>query len=68
MATWTKDPATGERTLLTPATAPKARCCVEVAEVKAKTSKKAFIPESDPITETVKETESLLNEIPDQPA
>ena len=35
MATWMKDPATGERILITPATAPKARCCVEVAEVKA---------------------------------
>lgn len=35
MATWMKDPATGEKVLVTPATAPKARCCVQVAEVKA---------------------------------
>lgn len=35
MATWMKDPETGERVLITPATAPKARCCVQVAEVKA---------------------------------
>jgi hypothetical protein len=59
MATWTKDPATGERTLLTPATAPKARCCVEVAEVKAKTTKKTFIPEplaTEPTDETAHES------------
>jgi len=35
MAQWIKDPKTGERTLAVAATAPKARCCVEVAEVKA---------------------------------
>lgn len=35
MATWMKDPETGEKVLLTPATAPKARCCVQVAEAKA---------------------------------
>ena len=35
MATWMKDPETGERVLITPSTAPKARCCVQVAEVKA---------------------------------
>lgn len=35
MATWNKDPVTGEKTLATPATAPKARCCVEVEAVKA---------------------------------
>ena len=35
MAQWIKDPLTGEKTLAAPATAPKARCCVEVAEVKA---------------------------------
>ena len=35
MATWIKDPVTGEKTLAIAATAPKARCCIEVAEVKA---------------------------------
>jgi len=35
MATWMRDPETGEKILVTPATAPKARCCLEVAEVKA---------------------------------
>jgi len=60
MATWTKDPITGERTLTTPATAPKARCCVEVAEVKT-AKKKSFFSRAtvtpEPITETVTATD-----------
>lgn len=60
MATWMKDPETGEKILVTPATAPKARCCVEVAEVKKKTTK-AFIP-------TTVEPEPLLTEPTDEVA
>lgn len=40
MAQWIKDPETGAKTLAVAATAPKARCCVEVAEAKAALPKK----------------------------
>ena len=54
MATWTKDPVTGEKTLTVAATAPKARCCIEVAEVKA------ALPESAPFIMPTLLTEDAL--------